>query len=431
MKRKWPILLCGCVLFLFAETGYSFHSKGIILWPIPYYSGKGVVQINDFSGVAFNNVKMKIYNIDGEQVYSTRWPGYPAIWSGRNYDGDRVDPGMYTVKIESSNVFNGLHGTKTVRILTNGPSTGTFTRGGWVGAKYVSMGKTGEVIADDVFSIYWNPAGLTELRHAQGLTEKQIKDKAEKGKVEEITESDLVKFSEGEKQFSAQIGVTGTKLQSGTNAGFGGLAVNLPVGVLGLGIYTLYAGNIDRRDYDGIKTGNLSYLGSALYLSYGVSLGVSSFGFSVKGLYEKIGNTRFIGAGVDVGTQVYILPFLKVGLMVQDLGTGMYPLDGGQGIPQKYNFAYPTLRIGLAIITNRNFTLSVSGIKKLDEKTFGYGVGAQYDIVKWVSVYIGMQNLVFSAGATANFDLIKISYAFTMDTINKGFNHIASASLLF
>jgi hypothetical protein len=431
MKYKSCLLLCGCILFMFARAGHAYHSKGIILWPIPYYPGIGVVQINDFAGVAFNNVKMKIYNIDGDEVYSSRWPGYPAMWNGRNSDGDRVDPGMYTVKIESNNIFNGLRGTKTVSILANGGSTGTFTRGGWVGSKYVAMGKSGEVVADDVYSIYWNPAGLTELRHTQGMTEKEIRDKAQKGKVEDITEGDLVKFSEGEKKFSAQIGVTGTRLQSGNNAGFAGMAINLPTGVLGLGLYTVYAGNIDRRDYNGIKTGDMAYLGSALYLSYGVSLGVSSFGFSLKGLYEKIGNIRFIGAGADIGTQVYVLPFLKIGLMIQDLGTGMYPLDGGQGITRKYNFAYPTLRIGLAIITNRNFTLSVSGIKKLDDKSFGYGVGAQYDIVKWVSVYIGMQNLVFSAGATANFDLVKVSYAFTMDTIRKGFNHIVSASLLF
>ena len=127
---------------------------------------------------------------------------------------------------------------------------------------------------------------------------------------------------------------------------------------------------------------------------------MSSFGVSLKGLYERAGNDEFVGAGADVGTQVYVLPFLKVGLMVQDVGTGMYPLHNRYNIRQKYNFSYPTLRLGIAIITNRNFTLAVSGIKKLDQKTFGYSVGAQYDIVKWVTAYIGLQNMVFSAGLT-------------------------------
>jgi long-subunit fatty acid transport protein len=390
------------------------------------------VLINDyFGGAYFNKVKMKIYNIDGEEVSSSTWPGYPALWNGRNSDGEQLDPGMYTMKIDANDIFTGLRGTKTVKILANGGSNGSFTSGGWVGARYIAMGRNGEVTADDVYSIYWNPAGLTELRHAQLTTEKEIKEKAVKGKVEDITENELVKFSEEDKSFSVQVGLSGTMLPFGNNTGFFGMAVNLPKGVLGLGVYTIYSGDITRRDYNGFMTGDLNYIGTAVYLSYGVSLGVSSFGFSIKGLYEKIGNNTFMGCGADVGTQVYVLPFLKVGLMIQDLGTGMYPLNDRYNIKQQYNFAYPTLRLGIAVITNRNFTLAVSGIKKLDQKTFGYSVGVQYNIMKWASVYIGMHNLVFSAGLTFHIVQFDVSYAFTMDTANKGFNHNISATVLF
>ena len=93
--------------------------------------------------------------------------------------------------------------------------------------------------------------------------------------------------------------------------------------------------------------------------------------------------------------------------------------------------AYPTLRLGIALITNRNFTLSVSGIKQLDQKTFGYGVGVRYDIVKWASIFLGMQDLVFSAGVTFHVRQFDVSYAFTMDTINYGYNHVVSMQLLF
>lgn len=432
MKYSTAVLLCTCCILLAAQTGYAYQTNGVIVSPVPYYPGWGVVQINDyFGGALFNKVKIKIYNIDGEEVSSGTWPGYPAFWSGRDNDGYRLDPGIYTMKIDASNIFTGLRGTKSVKILANGGSSGSFTRGGWVGARYIAMGRNGEVTANDVYSIYWNPAGLNELRHTQLTTEKEIKEKAEKGKVADITESDLIKFSEEEKSFSVQIGMSGTMLPFGNNTGFFGMAVNLPKGVLGLGVYTIYSGDIGRRDFNGIMTGELNYIGTAVYLSYGVSLGVSSFGFSLKGLYEKIGNNTFMGCGADVGTQVYVLPFLKVGLMLQDLGTGMYPLNERYNIKQQYNWAYPTLRLGIAIITNRNFTLAVSGIKKLDQKTFGYSVGAQYDIMKWASVYIGMQNMVFSAGLTFHIVQFDVSYAFTMDTINKGFNHNVSATVLF
>ena len=408
----------------------AYHTPMVIGWPVPYIPGYGVFTVKDYAPIDFQYVKMKIYSIEGEEIYSARFPGYPALWNGRGKDGERVDPGMYIVKIEAENIY-GVHAKKVMRILTGGSSRGTFTRGGWVGAKYVAMGRSGEVIADDVYSIYWNPAGLNELRHTKIMTEKDITKKAREGKVDEISDADLVRFSEEEKSFAFQMGMSGTRLLYGGYAGFVGMAFNLPTGVMGIGSYTVYGGSFARRDLNGFKNGELIYLASAFYLSYGVSLGVSSFGFSLKGMYERNGNSSFAGGGVDVGTQVYVLPILKVGLTIQDLGGGMYPLDSRIGERKRYNMSYPTLRLGIALITNRNFTLSVSGIKHLDRDTFGYGAGAEYAIVKWASVYIGINNLVFSAGLTFHVVQYDVSYAFTLDTVSKGFNHTASVAFLF
>ncbi|OHD65553.1 MAG: hypothetical protein A2176_03105 [Spirochaetes bacterium RBG_13_51_14] len=316
-------------------------------------------------------------------------------------------------------------------LASDAGSRGSYTRGGWVGAKYVAMGRTAEVIVDDVYSIYWNPAGLTELRHTQLTTEGEIKDLAQKGKVDEIKESDLIKFSEEDKSFSVQVGITGALLDVERNAGFVGAAINLPKGVLGIGLYSILSQGIDRRDFSGVKTGELMYAGSAFYLSYGVSLGVASFGVTAKALYEKIGNSNYMGGAVDIGTQVYVLPFLKIGFLVQDLGGGLYPLEERLGVRQKYDLGYPTLRLGIALITNRNFTLSLSGIKHLEQKSFGYGIGIQYDITKWASVYLGMQNLAFSTGMTLHIVQFDVSYALTIDNIDNGYNHIVSISFLF
>jgi hypothetical protein len=310
-------------------------------------------------------------------------------------------------------------------------SRGSYTRGGWVGAEYVAMGRTAEVLCNDVYSIYWNPAGLTELRYTQVTTEKEIKDKAEKGRVDDISESDLIRFSEEEKSFAVQVGLTGAMLDAERNAAFVGVAINMPVGVFGIGAYTLLAAGIDRRDYSGVKTGELTYAGSACFLSYGVSLGVASLGFTAKGLWEKLGNTNYVGGGLDVGTQVYVLPFLKIGFVVQDLGAGLYPVEDRLGLRKTYDLAYPTLRLGIALITNRNFTLSVSGIKHLEEKTFSYGVGVRYDIVKYISIFLGMQDLAFSTGVAVHVKQFDVSYAFTIDSINYGYNHVVSMQLLF
>ncbi|MBN2159666.1 MAG: hypothetical protein JW807_09740 [Spirochaetes bacterium] len=431
MKYIVTIFSVCSLLLVSVQISYAYRTKGVVFWPLPYYPGIGVFQVTDYAGVLFNKVRMKVYDMNGEQIASGLFPGYPVIWNGRNSDGDRARPGVYTVKIEAENVLTGLHGIKTSKIMVDGRCDGAFTGGGWVGTRYIAMGRSGEVTADDVYSIYWNPAGLTELRHTQLLTEREIRESAKQGNVEDIDESELIRFSEEEKSFSVQAGLSGTMLAFGNKTGFAGMAVNLPTGVFGFGVYTNYSGGIDRRDFNGIKTGTLTYTNMACYLSYGASLGVSSLGISVKGLYEKVGNTSYLGCGVDVGTQVYVLPFLKVGLMVQDLGTGMYPLDSRYYIRETYTFAYPTLKLGIAVITNRNFTLSVSGIKKLDRKTFDYSIGAQYDIMKWASVHIGLRNLVFSAGLTFHVVQFDAGYAFTIDTITKGFSHTISATVLF
>ena len=57
-------------------------------------------------------------------------------------------------------------------------SRASFNRNAWIaGAKYAAMGSTGVVTSDDVYSIYWNPAGLTELKIKSRLTSEFINDK--------------------------------------------------------------------------------------------------------------------------------------------------------------------------------------------------------------------------------------------------------------
>src|SRR5512136_1856868 len=113
MKYIVTIFSAVSLLLLSLQTSYAYKTKGVILWPVPYYPGIGVFQINDYAVVPFNKVKMKVYDVNGEEVASGLYPGYPVIWNGRNRDGDRADPGVYTVKIEAENVLNGLHGVKT------------------------------------------------------------------------------------------------------------------------------------------------------------------------------------------------------------------------------------------------------------------------------------------------------------------------------
>ena len=178
-------------------------------------------------------------------------------------------------------------------------SRASFTRGGWVGAGYVGMGKAGEIITNDVFSIYWNPAGLSELKGKKQLTEKEIRDKASKGKAGDISESDLIRFTDDSAEKSVvQVGASAGKLDIERDVGFSGIAFSFLNGVLGMGIYSIQSKGIEERDASGnLLSTNLKYSGSTAFLSYGWSSGISSIGLSLKGLYEKIGDTEYAGEG--------------------------------------------------------------------------------------------------------------------------------------
>ena len=312
-------------------------------------------------------------------------------------------------------------------------SRASFTRGGWVGAKYVATGMTAETTADDVFSIYWNPAGLTELKGSSGMSLRDIQKKARDGKVEDVSESDLTRFSEesGER-FFLQIGISAARLDIERNANFAGFACKLFDGVFGMGVYSIYSLGIEGRDESGNYTRDYDYIASVGYLSYAFTIGgIASFGFSAKVLYEKIGDVAYAGAGADVGLQVFVLPFLKIGFMAQDLGSGLYPVEDYPGIKKKYDFAFPTLRLGAAFINNSGLTVSFSVIKKLEQKAFYYGLGVEYDLMRYTSIYLGFSGSQFTSGITIHIANVDISYAFMFDNIRNGYNNIVSLTTLF
>lgn len=313
-----------------------------------------------------------------------------------------------------------------------GTSRAAYTRSGWIGARYVAMGMSAEVRADDVYALYWNPAGLSELRGRKTMTIEEIKKKASEGKADQISEDDLLRFSHDEKKRATfHIAMSGGMLDNERNAAFVGTAFELPKGVLGIGFYSLFSVNIDARDEAGRPRSDMHYFGSMANFSYGVSLGVASLGVTLKCLYEGVGDVHYMGVGADVGTQVYVLPFLKIGFVIQDLGTGLYPVDDYSGVAKRYDFAYPTLRLGVMLSTDAGISLSFSVVKKIEQDDYGFCFGVGYDIVRYFSLYLGMNNANFSCGATVEVYYFKLSYAFAIDNIDYGYNHIISLAMLF
>lgn len=302
-----------------------------------------------------------------------------------------------------------------------------------MGSGYVGMGKAGEIIANDVFAIYWNPAGLSELKGKKQLTEKEIKERATKGRVGDISESDLIRFTDDNTEKSVfQVGVSAGRLDIERDVGFSGLAFDLFSGVFGIGVYSIQSKGIEERDSSGnFISSNLKYNGSTSFISYGWSSGISSVGISLKGLYEKIGDTEYVGAGSDIGVQVYFLPFLKIGFVIQDIGSGLIPSKNEDGIRKKYDFASPSLKVGGSLSSDTGLSMAVTGVKRLEQKKYQMNAGLMYRLFDSTKVYIGISDSNFSTGLTLKLFNMEMSYALAIDKINYGYNNIVSATIIF
>ncbi len=310
-------------------------------------------------------------------------------------------------------------------------SRASYTRTGWVGARYVALGKAAEVIVDDAFAIYWNPAGLCDLSGRESLSIDEIKAKAKKGDVDDIKEEDLVTFSEGEdRNGAAQIVASGAMLAIEREAGFAGAGFSLWGGVFGAGLYSIRSDDIVTRDVDGYKTGTTSYSGNIGYLSYGKYIGDTAVGLSIKGLYEKIGEYSYSGAGADLGVQTEIIPFFKVGFVLQDIGTGLYPMDNYPDVEKEYDLGNMSMKLSAAITTRgSDFIIAFSGVKKIEQEQYEINVGMQYDLSQFMAIYLGLNDSFFSSGVSFSIWGTEIAYAFAYDKIDYGYNNIVSVKI--
>lgn len=308
-----------------------------------------------------------------------------------------------------------------------------FTRGGFAGSKYVAMGKAAEVMVNDVFSIYWNPAGLVALKSKEHLTPEEIRSRAKKGNVSSITEDDLVRFSDEEGPRTVfQVGASAALVDVDREIGFSGIAFTAFKGVVGIGAYAVQSRNIESRDESGNFINTIKYMGNVGYLSYAWIAGITSIGLSVKGLYEKIGDVAYYGGGMDAGVQTEVVPFLRVGCMISDIATGLKPMEHYTDIENRYVFASPAIKIGIALTSRESdFILAITGVRKLESTNYELNLGISYMITDFISIYGGLNNSYFTTGLSIEIFNIELSYAFSYDNIVNGHNNIVSILVEF
>lgn len=168
-----------------------------------------------------------------------------------------------------------------------GTASAAFLRIGW-GARPAAMGDAFTAAADDVDALYWNPAGLNQVKRLQQTF--------------------------GHNNWLA-----------GLNAEHAAFALRRdPRSVIGAGVGFLSYGDIERSNNFGYTEGYYSASDMALLFSYARQLKPKlAVGGTFKIIRERIESDTAQSFALDAGAQYDYSPKLKLGATLKNLGTGV------------------------------------------------------------------------------------------------------------
>ncbi|MEW6608063.1 MAG: PorV/PorQ family protein [bacterium] len=251
-----------------------------------------------------------------------------------------------------------------------GSTGGAFLRIG-MDARAIGMGSAFTSIADDVSSIYWNPAGLSELKYKEAL-------------------------------FMHTQWVTDIKSEY--------LAQAQPLKHGGYGFSLLYLYTTDiRRNKLGKESGSFNNYDSCVTLAYGYKLNSNiSLGLSSKIISCCLDTTKANSYCIDIGG-LYKRDNLRLAAVIQNLGLGMKFRD--ENDPMPINFK---LGAGYKLL-DKSLTLSVDIDKPIDDN-ISINLGAEYSykdtIIGRIGYQIGRDVGDLSTGIGFKFRDYKLAYAF-------------------
>ena len=268
-----------------------------------------------------------------------------------------------------------------------------------IGARPMSMGKAFVGISDDINSLYWNPAGISQIS-------------------------------------TKRICFSYSYLLAEIMYGFLGFVY--PINkkyIVGTSLAYLYSGEIQGYDKDNKPSGPFTTNDFSLNISCGYKLAKKLYtGATLKFLQERLENISASGYAGDFGIIYKISEIVKVGATIRNIGPSVTFLTESFNLPTSYNIGCgiflleKTLNIGIAynypIDYNSEVCLGIEYIlKEIVAFRFGYKYQftdtAYYDGLSNVSAGIGVKLLNFT------FDYAFIPYGVLGNT------HYVSLSLGF
>lgn len=227
-----------------------------------------------------------------------------------------------------------------------GITTANFLKIG-VGARQISIGEAFCAVADDANTIYWNSAGLAQIK-------------------------------EIEASFTLNRWFNNTSEQAASFA--------YPMdedGVLGVGLLHVGSGNIVGRDNTGALTAPFSAHGVAGVFSYAGLLSGNNImgGISLKTIYQNLADISAVTLALDLGFLAKF-PDYNIGLSIQNLGPGQKFITETNALPINFKLggmysinetSFLALDINIPIDNNIKLGLGIENhINEIFCLRFGY-----------------------------------------------------------
>ena len=106
--------------FLMPVSVYPLDTGKIYAYPVPFNPKKGVLTVRSENALTLSSVKMTVYDINGDKVFSRTYAAMDTAglkWSGRNSKGNYVKPGLYILKLVLEDDSTGGYKKELIRVL--------------------------------------------------------------------------------------------------------------------------------------------------------------------------------------------------------------------------------------------------------------------------------------------------------------------------
>lgn len=312
-------------------------------------------------------------------------------------------------------VFLAVHGI--AKEIGRGGMAGSFLRMG-IGARPLGMGGGSAALADDGYTVYYNPAGLVYLQ-----------DRCITSTIHQMALDRQLFYL----AYATAISQNDENKPGLLRGGFG-------LGWLGSGV-----SNIDSRDENGVHQGMLSHNEHCFYFSFALNPDPKfAFGISGKVLYNRFPGLAQEGSaftsrgfGFDFGAVVRPFKFLTFGITLRDV-RARYNWDSQkiyeQGI-QVNDYFPKVLQTGFVFRNPSNQLLLHLDYKKVADIPGELSFGGEYQLVPQFYLRTGMDGSDPAFGFGYHGRILsaqyQIDYAFVSDPVAPGNNHIMACSFYF